>query len=477
MLPAPRLPSTRKGSLVTDESSAIETWLEANAERRLESLKAFLRIPSISALPEHAVDCRAAAEWVAADLRASGIEHVEVSETGGHPVVYGDWIHADGAPTVLIYCHYDVQPVDPLDMWDAAPFDPIIRDGRILARGAADDKGQLHLHLRAIEALMATRGRLPVNLRIVFEGEEEFGSQNLDAWLEANRDRLRADVAVISDTAFFQGNVPAITISLRGLMYCQVDVTGPTVDVHSGGFGGVVENPANALARIITGLKGPDGKVLVPGFYDDVVPLTEGDRAALAALPLDEEAYRLEIGVPALVGEVGYTVLERRGARPTLDVNGIWAGFQGEGSKTIIPAHAHAKVSCRLVAKQDPDRIFALVRDHVLALAPVGVRVEVQNLHGGRPSLTPIDHPATRAAARALEATFGRAPVYLREGGSIPVTASFESILGLSTVLLGFSNPDDNAHAPNESLVLANHETGIRTVIHLFDELAATGLG
>ncbi len=462
---------------MTDQSSAIETWLQENAERRLESLKAFLRIPSISALPEHAADCRAAAAWVAADLRSSGIEHVEVSETGGHPVVYGDWLHADGAPTVLIYCHYDVQPVDPLDMWESAPFDPIIRDGRILARGAADDKGQLHLHLRAIEALMATRGRLPVNLRIVFEGEEEFGSQNLDAWLVANRDRLRADVAVISDTAFFQGNVPAITISLRGLMYCQVDVTGPTVDVHSGGFGGVVENPANALARIITGLKGPDGKVLVPGFYDDVVPLTEADRAALAALPLDEEAYRLEIGVPALVGEAGYTVLERRGARPTLDVNGIWGGFQGEGSKTIIPAHAHAKVSCRLVAKQDPHRIFALVRDHVLALAPVGVRVEVQNLHGGRPSLTPIDHPATRAAARALEATFGRAPVYLREGGSIPVTASFESILGLSTVLLGFSNPDDNAHAPNESLVLANHETGIRTVIRMFDELASTGLG
>jgi acetylornithine deacetylase/succinyl-diaminopimelate desuccinylase-like protein len=391
-------------------------------------------------------------------------------------VVYGDWLHAAGAPTVLVYCHYDVQPVDPVDLWDAAPFEPIVRDGRILARGAADDKGQLHIHLRAVEALLATRGRLPVNMRFVFEGEEEFGSQNLDSWLEANVARLAADVAVISDTSFFQGNLPAITLSLRGLMYCQIDVYGPSLDVHSGGFGGVVENPGNALARIITGLKDREGRILVPGFYDDVVPLSDADRASLAALPLDEVAWAKEIGVPVLVGEAGYTVLERRGCRPTLDVNGLWGGFQGEGSKTIIPAHAHAKVSCRLVANQDPKRIFELVRDHVRQLTPPGVRVEVQTLHDGRPSLLPMDHPATRAAARAIETTFGRAPLYLREGGSIPVAASFESILGLPVVLMGFSNPDDNAHAPNESLILANYETGIRAVARCLDELAITDL-
>jgi acetylornithine deacetylase/succinyl-diaminopimelate desuccinylase-like protein len=346
-----------------------------------------------------------------------------------------------------------------------------------VARGAADDKGQLHAHLCATEALLATRGRLPVNVRFVFEGEEESGSVHLDDWLLANRDRLVADVAIISDTSFFDGNLPAITVSLRGLMYCQIDVHGPSLDLHSGGYGGVVENPANALAQIIAGLKGPDGRILVPGFYDDVVPLSPAEREAMAALPLDEEAYRASIGVPELAGEAGYTILERRGARPTLDVNGLWGGFQGHGSKTIIPAHAHAKVSCRLVANQDPDRIFGLVRDHVLRLAPPGVRVDVRNLHGGRPSLTPLDHPATQAAARALEAEFGRRPLYLREGGSIPVCTSFETILGLPVVLLGFSNPDDNAHAPNESFVLSNYEGAIRTIARTMDELGSIGPG
>jgi acetylornithine deacetylase/succinyl-diaminopimelate desuccinylase-like protein len=458
---------------VKEPGSDLEAYLTEHQADRLGTLERFLRIPSVSTLPEHAGDVRRAAEWVADQLGTIGIEHVEVAETGGHPVVYGDWLHAPGAPTVLVYCHYDVQPVDPLELWDSPPFEPVIRDGRILARGAADDKGQLHAHLRAAEAVMATRGRLPVNVRYLFEGEEESGSVHLDGWLEANRDRLRADVAVISDTAFFEGNLPAITVSLRGLMYCQVDVYGPPLDLHSGGYGGVVENPAFALSRIIAGLKGADGRVLVPGFYDDVVPLGERERAALAALPLDEEAYRESIGVPALVGEPGYSVLERRGARPTLEVNGIWGGFQGHGAKTIIPAHAHAKISCRLVARQDPERIFELVRDEVLRLAPPGVRVEVRSLHGGPPSLTPLDHPATRAAARSLEAVFGRPPLYLREGGSIPVCTSFDTILGLPVVLMGFSNPDDNAHAPNESFLLSNHEGAIRTIARLFDELAA----
>jgi acetylornithine deacetylase/succinyl-diaminopimelate desuccinylase-like protein len=455
----------------------LEAYLDANRDRRMASYEAFLRIPSISALPQHAADCERAAEFIADELRGMGVEHVEVSPTGGHPVVYGDWLHAEGAPTVLVYGHYDVQPVDPLELWDSPPFEPTVRDGRILARGAADDKGQIHMHLRATEAILATKGRLPVNLRFLFEGEEESASEHLEKWLGDNRPRLSADVAVISDTGFFEGNLPAITLSLRGLMYAQIDVTGAPLDLHSGGFGGAVENPANALARIIAELKGEDGRIRIPGFYDDVVELSPADRSALAELPFDEDAYRDALGLPALVGEVGYTTLERRGVRPTLDVNGIWGGFQGEGTKTIIPAHAHAKVSCRLVANQDPDRIFELFRDHVARIAPPGVRTTVTSLGGGRPSLTPMDHPATRAAARAIEAAFGRPPLYIREGGSIPVCASFESVLGLPVVLAGFTNPDDNAHAPNESMVLDNYERGIRAIARLWDEIAETEPG
>ena len=457
--------------LTTDQD--LERFLDDHQESRLESYKALLRIPSISALSEHAADCRATAEWIAADLRASGIERVELAETGGHPVVYGDWLHAEGAPTVVVYCHYDVQPVDPLDLWKSPPFEPVVDGNHMLARGAADDKGQLHMHLRATEALLATRGRLPINLKFVFEGEEESGSVNLDRWLEAERERLAADLAVISDTGFFDGNLPSITIALRGLMYAQIDVIGTAVDLHSGSYGGAVQNPANALAQIIAALKGPDGRIRIPGFYDDVLGLTEAERAAVAALPFDEEAYRTHLGLPALVGEVGFSTLERRGARPTLDVNGIWGGFQGEGAKTIIPAHAHAKVSSRLVANQDSQRVLEQFRAYVEEIAPPGVVVTVTDLGGGEPSLTPIDHPATQAAARALAATFGRDPVYIREGGSIPVCASFERILGLPVVLLGFDPPDQQAHAPNEWMDLTNYEIGIRTIVRMWDELAA----
>jgi len=411
------------------------------------------------------------------EMRRIGLQRVEVAETGGHPIAYGEWLGAPGAPTVLVYGHYDVQPVDPLELWERGPFEPLVKDGRILARGAADDKGQIHLHLKAAEALLASRGSLPVNVKYLFEGEEEITSVHLDRWLEANRDRLAADLVVISDTGFFDGNLPAITVGLRGIMYAQIDVGGPTVDLHSGVYGGAVANPANALCQIVAALKGPDGVVQIPGFYDDVVPLSDEDRRALASLPFDEEAFRQAAGVPALVGEAGYTTLERRGARPTLDVNGLWGGFTGEGSKTIIPAHAHAKVSCRLVARQDPDRIFQLFEAFVRSVAPQGVTVDVRYLGGGRPTLTPIDHPATRAAARALEAVFGRAPVYIREGGSIPIAASFESVLGAPVVLLGFTPPNDNAHAPNEWMDLANYEGGIRTVVRYWDELAAVGRG
>jgi len=456
---------------MTALDDALEAHLDATHEARVASYKDFLRIPSISGIPAHADDCRRAAEWLVAALTEAGVENAEVIETGGHPIVYADWLHAPDAPTVIVYGHYDVQPVDPLDLWTSPPFEPVVVGDRILARGAADDKGQVHAHVMAAGAILATHGRYPVNVKYVFEGEEESSSVHLDHWLENERDKLAADVAIISDTGFFEGNLPAITLSLRGLMYAQIDVVGTAVDLHSGIYGGAVQNPANALAVIIAGLKGPDGRIRIPGFYDDVVPLSDADRAALAALPFDEEAYQAHLGLPELVGEAGFTTLERRAARPTLDVNGIWGGFEGEGSKTIIPAHAHAKVSCRLVTAQDPDKIFEAFRAYVEEIAPPGVTTTVRNLGGGLPSLTPMDHPATQAAARALEATFGRAPVFIREGGSIPVCASFASILGLPVVLMGFTPPDENAHAPNEWMDLNNYETSIRAIARVFDEL------
>ena len=414
--------------------SALERFLEETHDTRLESFKALLRIASISGIPAHAPDCRAAAEFVAADLRTAGMEHVDVSETGGHPVVYADWLHAAGKPTVLVYCHYDVQPVDPLDLWESPPFVPVVKDGKMLARGSSDDKSQLHMHVRAIEGLLKTRGALPLNLRVIFEGEEESSSVHLDGWL---------------------------------------DVIGSSIDLHSGGYGGAVDNPINALCGIVAALKGPDGRILVPGFYDDVVELTPGDRAALARLPFDEEQYRESLGVPELHGEPGFTTLERIGARPTLDVCGIWGGFEGEGPKTIIPAHAHAKISCRLVANQDPDRIFELVAGHIARVAPKSIRYSIQRLGDGKPSLTPIDGPTTQAAVRALQATFGTEPLFMREGGSVPVCASFESILGISTVLLGFAPPDGRFHAPNEWMSMANYETGIRAIARYWDEIAS----
>jgi acetylornithine deacetylase/succinyl-diaminopimelate desuccinylase-like protein len=452
---------------------ALEAHLLATADRRLARYLDFLRIPSISGIPAHAGDCRRAAERLAADLRTAGLENVDVSETGGHPIVYADWLHAAGAPTVLLYGHYDVQPVDPLDEWQAPPFEPVVRDGRVLARGASDDKSNVSIALSAAEALLATRGALPLNLRLVFEGEEESSSVHLEPWLAANAARLVADVALVADSGFFAGNVPAVTMGLRGLAAAEIHVRGPFQDVHSGAYGGTIENPINALASIIAGLKGPDGRIRVPGFYDDVVALSDAERAAMAALPLDEEALRAELGVPALVGESGWTTSERRSARPTLDVNGIWGGFSGEGSKTIIPGRAHAKITCRLVADQDPDRIFALLHDYVMKIAPPGVRVEVVSTGGGRPTLTPQDEPATRAYARALEAAFGRAPLFVREGGSVPVAASFASILRMPVTVMGFMPPDGNFHAPNEWMDMANFETGIRALAAFFDDYAA----
>ncbi|HEU5205246.1 MAG TPA: dipeptidase [Candidatus Limnocylindrales bacterium] len=458
---------------MTLTDTTLEAHLDATRDERLERYKAFLRIPSISGQPGHSDDCRAAATWLADSLREAGAENVALRETTGNPVVYADWLHAGpDAPTVLVYGHYDVQPVDPIDLWHSPPFEPVITRGRMVGRGASDDKGQIHMHVVTLAALLRTRDSLPVNVRYLFEGNEEEDPVHVAGWLTHNVARLAADVAVISDTGFFDGNLPAITIGLRGNAYMQIDVEGPPVDLHSGMYGGTVENPANALAQIIAALKGPDGRIRVPGFYDDVVALTSGDRAAFAAMPFDDDAYRDMIGVPALTGEAGFTTLERRGARPTLDVNGIWGGFEGEGRKTIIPAHAHAKVSTRLVPNQHPHRIFELVKAYIAEIAPPGVRVTVRDLSGGHPSLTPIDHPATQAAARALKATFGRDPLYIREGGSIPVAAEFEETLGLPVVLLGFTPPDDNAHAPNESMELDNYERGIRCIARYWDELA-----
>ncbi|HUW77471.1 MAG TPA: dipeptidase [Candidatus Nanopelagicaceae bacterium] len=457
-------------------NSDLEAFLTSTAVERLESYKEFLRIPSISTLPQRAPDCRRAAVWLADELGRIGIENAEVSETAGLPMVYGDWIHAPGAPTVLVYGHYDVQPVEPLSEWHTDPFEPAVSGNRMIGRGAADDKGQIHIHLKAVEALLATRSRIPVNLRFIFEGEEEASSAHLSDWLESNRHRLSADVAIISDTGFFDGNIPAITVGLRGITYIQIDVTGPSGDLHSGSFGGTVKNPANALCEILANLKDDSGRVLVTGFYDDVIPLSETDRKEFAALPFNETAYLASIGVPELVGEEGYTTLERRGARPTLDINGIWSGFQGEGSMTIIPASAHAKVSCRLVANQDPIDIAERLSAYILESSPPGVKTQVQFLGSGRPSLMPLDHPAVRAAADALDATFGRQPVYVREGGSIPACEKLATTFGLPIVLLGFTPPDDNAHAPNESMDLDNYERAIRTVIQYFDNLATASL-
>jgi acetylornithine deacetylase/succinyl-diaminopimelate desuccinylase-like protein len=449
-----------------------EHIVAAHAER-MQRYADFLAIPSVSAIPEFAPDCRKAAEWLAAELRRIGAERVEVSETGGHPIVVGERIEDPNLPTIVVYGHYDVQPGDPLDLWKTSPFEPIVRDGRMLGRGSADDKGQILIHLAALEALLSSRGKLPVNVKYLFEGEEESSSVNLERWMAANPERCSGDAVIISDSGFFDGNRPALTVGLRGITYMQVDVRNSDVDLHSGSYGGAVINPANALASMIASLHDEYRHVTVPGFYDDVVELTPDDRAAFAALPFNEASYLAGIDAKATQGEAGFSTVERRGARPTLDVNGIWGGFTGDGSKTIIPAHAHAKISCRLVTAQDPAKIALQVEAALKAAAPRGLQVEVQNLGNGYPFLTPLGDPYLSAAANALKETFGEDPLYIREGGSIPIAALFQRQLSLPVVLLGFTPPDDNAHAPNESMDLGNFEGGIRTVIRALDAIAA----
>ena len=453
-------------------SGPEEAHIVAAHAERMQRYADFLAIPSVSAIPEHAADCRKAAEWLAAELRRIGAQRVEVSETGGHPIVVAERVEDPALPTIVVYGHYDVQPGDPLDLWKTSPFEPIVRDGRMLGRGSADDKGQILIHLAALEALLSTRGKLPVNVKYLFEGEEESSSVNLERWMAANPERCSGDAVIISDTGFFDGNLPALTVGLRGITYMQVDVRNSDVDLHSGSYGGAVINPANALASMIASLHDENRHVTVPGFYDDVVELSPDDRAAFAALPFNETNFLAGIDAKATQGEAGFSTVERRGGRPTLDVNGIWGGFTGDGSKTIIPAHAHAKISCRLVTAQDPARIALQVEAALKAAAPRGLQVEVQNLGNGYPFLTPLGDPYLSAAASALKETFGADPLYIREGGSIPIAALFQRELSLPVVLLGFTPPDDNAHAPNESMDLGNFEGGIRTVIRALDAIA-----
>lgn len=454
-------------------ADAVMATVDRNQERYLEELHQLLSIPSISALSEHSNDMLRCAAWLREKMRALGLRHAEVMETGGHPVVYGEWRHPEpGQPTVLVYGHYDVQPVDPVDLWDSPPFEPEVRGGRLYARGAADDKGQFHMHLAAVHTLLSETGELPVNLKFLIEGEEEIGSEHLDEFIEANQGMLACDVAVISDTSFFAHGLPSITYGLRGMTYMQLDVAGPNSDLHSGSFGGSVMNPAEAVARIVAGLKDDHGRILVPGFYDKVRELTERERQEFRQLPFDEEEQARNLGVSEMYGEEGYSTLERVWARPTLEVNGIWGGFTGEGSKTVLPAEAHAKISCRLAPDQDPNEIYELVENYVQGICPPGVRVRVQHMHGGRPALVPFDHPVLQAASRAVERGFGQKPVFIREGGSIPVVATFAQLLGVPTVLMGVGLPDENAHAPNEWLLLENYLGGIRSAVALYQELA-----
>ncbi len=448
-------------------------FIHTNRDRYVTELKDYLAIPSISALPEHQGDVQRCAEWTAAEMTRVGLENVKTIETPGNPVVYGDWLHAEGAPTILFYGHYDVQPVDPLDLWETPPFEATVRDGEIYARGSADDKGQVFMHFKAIEAHMKQHGKLPVNIRVIIEGEEEVGSKNLDAFIKANKSMLGADVVVISDSAMFDRGVPSICYGLRGLVYFQIDVRGSNSDLHSGIFGGSVANPAMVLAQMLAKMRDNSGRIKVPGFYDDVRELTQAERDEWKKLPWNDKRYMKELGAPKLFGESGYTTLERRWGRPTLEVNGLLSGFTGEGAKTVLPAVSMAKVSMRLVPDQHPDKIAELFEAYVESISPKTVDVKVTRMHGGKPWMADFDNTYVRAAGRAIEQGFGKAPVFCREGGSIPVVATFQEELGIPSVLFGVGLPDENAHAPNEKLDLSNFHNGIVASAILYEEIGS----
>lgn len=449
--------------------SALE-YLRSHRRDHVAQLIEFLRIPSISALSEHKPDVTRAAQWLKDRLMEAGIDNATIHATAGHPVVTASTALDPQKPTVLVYGHYDVQPVDPLESWRHGPFDPTVHDDILYARGASDDKGQVFMQLIAAEAWIKT-GHLPVNLKFLFEGEEEIGSVHLGEFIRAHQKALACDVAVISDTPMYQEGWPAISYGLRGLAALEIAVQGPYQDLHSGGYGGAVMNPAHALAALIASLHRPEGTVAVDGFYDDVVPLSDEERAAYRRLPFDEEAYRQELQVPALFGEPGYSVLERLWARPTLEVNGLWSGFTGEGQKTIVPASAHAKITARLVPNQDPGRVLDAVQRHLEKALPVGVTLTVRRFHGAPASITPLDHPAVRAAEAAIQDIYQTPACHIRMGGSIPVVVDFQAVLGVPTVLLGFALPNENFHAPNEHFHLQNFYRGSETVAVLWRNL------
>ena len=446
-------------------------YIEQNRERYLEELNEFLRIPSISNDPERKTDVQRAAEFVVSQLKAAQMTRVEIFQTPGHPIVYGERIEDPSKPTVLIYAHYDVQPVDPLELWITPPFEPDIRDNQLYARGSADDKGQMMIHFKSAEAFMQVEGKLPVNVKFLIEGEEEIGSSNLDDFIRSHVSLLKADTVAISDTAMFARGVPSICYGLRGLAYMEIELIGPNSDLHSGSFGGPVDNPANVLARILASMKDETGRITIPHFYDDVMELTEREKNEFAGLPFDVEEFKKELGVDALNGEQGFSPLEQVWARPSLDVNGLLSGYTGEGAKTVLPSKAMAKVSMRLVPDQNPKRIEELFADYVHSISPPSVKVNVKNLHGGKPWVASLDHPALVAAANAIEKGFSKRPVFQREGGSIPVVATFTEILGIPSVLMGIGLPDENAHAPNEWLDLDNFFNGIKSSAYFLEEM------
>ncbi|MGR3811416.1 dipeptidase [Jiulongibacter sp. NS-SX5] len=447
----------------------MNNYLEENKQRFLDELIEFLKIPSVSADPKFDADMQNAAKWVSTKLSEAGMNTVEICETAGQPVVYAEKIVDSSFPTILVYGHYDVQPADPYELWDSPPFEPVVKktkihpDGAVFARGACDDKGQIYMHVKAIE-MMVNSGELPCNVKVMFEGEEEVGSENLETFISANKEKLKADIILISDTSIIANDIPSVETGLRGLAYMEVEVVGPNRDLHSGVYGGAVANPANALSQMIASLHDAEGKVTVKGFYDKVIELAAEERDALEAAPFNEEDYKDDLDVNAVSGEKGYTTRERAAIRPTLDVNGIWSGYIGEGSKTVLPSKANAKISMRLVPDQDWKEISDLFEAHFKAIAPPTVKVKVSRHHGGQPYVTPTDSVGYQAAFKAMEEAFGKTPVPTRGGGSIPIVALFEEVLGLKSILFGFGLDSDALHSPNEHYGLFNYYKGIEAI-------------
>ena len=454
-------------------SSAAVEYARQNEGRFLEELKALIRIPSVSTLPEHKGDVLAAAKWIAKELKRIGMEHVEVIKTPGHPLVYGDWLHAAGKPTCLCYGHYDVQPPDPLDEWISPPFEPTERDGNLYARGAVDDKGQMYMHIKALESLFeANGGKLPINVRVIFEGEEEVGGEQIADFVHKHADRLKSDFALVSDTEMFAPDLPTLCVGLRGMIYTEIEARGGKTDLHSGMYGGAAPNPFFALAQIIAQLKDPSGHILIPGFYDSVRPPTKRELEDWRQLPFDEEAYRkTEVGSSKLTGETDYSVLERTWARPSLDVHGMPGGFIGAGAKTVIPAKAVAKISMRLVPDMEADKAFAQYKKYVESLAPAGISVKARLIHCGEAIIIGTGNPYIQAATRALKKVWKKETVFIRSGGSIPIVGDFERSLKIPSVMMGFGLPDDGLHAPNEKFSIVNFHRGIESIISFFEEV------